>query len=206
MDSDTISHVFEPFFTTKAEGKGTGLGLSQIYGFVKQSHGHVKLYSEPREGTTVKIYLPRLIGTGVAADEAGEQPIPEAASGELIPVVEDDLDVRAYSAGALRELGYRVLEAVDGASALALLNAQPVDLIFTDVVLPSGMSGADIAAQARVQQPGGKILFTSGYTRNAIVHQGRLDRGVQLVTRPFTFETLAARVRDVLDKRSPTGW
>jgi PAS domain S-box-containing protein len=199
MDSDTISHVFEPFFTTKAEGKGTGLGLSQVYGFVKQSHGHVKLYSEPGEGTTVKIYLPRLIGRGVAADEDGKQPIPEAVSGELILVVEDDPDVRAYSAGALRELGYRVLEAVDGASALALLNAQPVDLIFTDVVLPGGMSGADIAAQARVQQPGVKILFTSGYTRNAIVHQGRLDRGVQLVTKPFTFETLAAKVRDVLD-------
>jgi PAS domain S-box-containing protein len=204
MDSDTISHVFEPFFTTKAEGKGTGLGLSQVYGFVKQSRGHVKLYSEPGEGTTVKIYLPRLIGSAVGVDEDCKQPIPEAVSGELILVVEDDPDVRAYSAGALRELGYRVLEAVDGASALALLNGQQVDLIFTDVVLPGGMSGADIAAQARVQQPGVKLLFTSGYTRNAIVHQGRLDRGVQLVTKPFTFETLAAKVRDVLDGPAST--
>jgi len=200
MDQETISHVFEPFFTTKAEGKGTGLGLSQVYGFVKQSAGHIKLYSEPGHGTTVKIYLPRLISAGPAADANEETIVPEAALGEIILVVEDDADVRAYSVGALRELGYIVIEAVDGPSALAAFERNRIDLIFTDVVLPGGMSGADIVAKARALRPGVKALFTSGYSRNAIVHQGRLDHGVSLITKPFTYEDLAARIRDALDR------
>lgn len=201
MDKETMSHVFEPFFTTKGEGKGTGLGLSQVYGFVKQSRGHVELYSEPGQGTTVKVYLPRLIGDVAEANAAQEQIVPEAATGEVILVVEDDADVRAYSVAALRELGYAVVEASDGPSALALLDERPANLLFTDVVLPGGMSGADVARGARDRHPNIKILFTSGYSRNAIVHHGRLDPGVQLLTKPFTFESLANKVRDVLDQR-----
>jgi CheY-like chemotaxis protein len=193
--------VFEPFFTTKDQGKGTGLGLSQVYGFVKQSKGHVKIYSEVGEGTTVKIYLPRLFSYG-ADEEVVETPaIPEAAAGEVILVVEDDSDVRAYSVESLRELGYHVLEAKDGPAALQALSSHgKVDLIFSDVVLPGGMSGADVVAKARETDPTLKALFTTGYSRNAIVHHGRLDKGVHLLPKPFSFEDLAVRVRDVLDR------
>jgi PAS domain S-box-containing protein len=201
MDAETLSHVFEPFYTTKDQGKGTGLGLSQVYGFVKQSKGHVNIYSELGEGTTVKIYLPRLMGEGAEEEAAEPAPIPEAAVGEVILVVEDDPDVRAYSVESLRELGYQVLEAKDGPTALRTLKLHgPVDLIFTDVVLPGGMSGADVIAKAREIHPGAKALFTTGYSRNAIVHHGRLDKGVHLLSKPFSFEDLAMRVRDVLDR------
>jgi PAS domain S-box-containing protein len=201
MDAQTLAQAFEPFFTTKPVGKGTGLGLSQVYGFVKQSGGHVKIYSEVSQGTTVKIYLPRLPGE-VAADSGPEEALnPEAGQEETILVVEDDDDVRVYSVESLRELGYRVLEAHDGPSALRLLDRQPrVDLLFTDVVLPSGMTGAQVAAQARAIRPSLKVLFTTGYARNAIIHHGRLDKGVQLIVKPYSFSDLAAKVRDVLDK------
>ncbi|MGZ2384828.1 ATP-binding protein [Rhizobium leguminosarum] len=200
MEAETLSRVFEPFFTTKDQGKGTGLGLSQVYGFVKQSKGHVKIYSEVGEGTTVKIYLPRLLAEGAEEEVAERAPIPEAADGEFILVVEDDPDVRAYSVESLRELGYQILEAKDGPTALQLLAAHgPVNLIFTDVVLPGGMSGADVVARAREMYPEMKALFTTGYSRNAIVHHGRLDKGVNLLTKPFSFEDLAVRIRDVLD-------
>ena len=200
MDAQTVAQAFEPFFTTKPIGKGTGLGLSQVYGFVKQSGGHVKIYSEPGQGTAVKLYLPRLAGD--AADEAGlEEPLnPEAEQEETILVVEDDDDVRAYSVDILRELGYRVLEAQDGPAALRLLDRQPrVDLLFTDVVLPGGMTGAQVATQARALRPSLKVLFTTGYARNAIIHHGRLDKGVQLIVKPFSFTGLATKIRDVLD-------
>lgn len=201
MDASTLAHAFEPFFTTKPVGKGTGLGLSQVYGFVKQSGGHVMIYSEVGQGSTVKIYLPRLIGGAASftADEAG--PIPESGTEETILVLEDDDDVRTYSVECLRELGYRVVEAHDGPSALRLLERQTrVDLLFTDVVLPGGMTGAEVAAQARVLRPDLKVLFTTGYARNAIVHHGRLDQGVQLITKPFSYSDLAGKVRDVLDR------
>ena len=199
MDPATIAQAFEPFFTTKPIGKGTGLGLSQVYGFVKQSGGHVKIYSEVGQGTSVKIYLPRFSGPAVH-DVAEDGPVPEGSASESILVVEDDDEVRTYSVESLRELGYRVLEAHDGPSALRLLERQPrIDLLFTDIVLPSGMTGAEVAAQAREVRPGLKVLFTTGYARNAIIHQGRLDKGVQLLTKPFTFIELAEKVRDVLD-------
>ena len=200
MSRETMSRVFEPFFTTKAEGKGTGLGLSQVYGFVKQSGGHVKLYSELGQGTTVKIYLPRYVGDAVDEEGNGGAPAPEAAASEVILVVEDDKDVRAYSVEVLRELGYRVLEAADGPSAIALLGGNHVDLIFTDVVLPGDVTGAVVVARAREIQPEIKALFTTGYARNAIVHHGRLDRGVHLITKPFSFDDLGAKVRDILDR------
>jgi PAS domain S-box-containing protein len=201
MDKETLAHVFEPFFTTKEVGRGTGLGLSQVYGFVKQSGGHVKIYSEPGHGTTVKIYLPRLLGTPQDEDAAAEQIVPEGTRAETVLVVEDDDDVRAYTVDVLREIGYRVLEAHDGGSALRLLERQEgnVDLLFTDVVLPGGINGEILGAQAQALRPGLKVLFTTGYARNAIVHHGRLDPGVELITKPFTYADLAAKVRDVLD-------
>jgi CheY-like chemotaxis protein len=201
MAPDMLERVFEPFFTTKDVGKGTGLGLSMVYGFVKQSGGHVKIYSEPGVGTTVKLYLPRLAGTIAAEEEQGETPVPAGAMEETILVCEDDDDVRAYSVEVLRELGYRVLEAHDGPAALRLLDRQEgqVDLLFTDVVLPSGMTGDQVAAEARKVRPDLKVLFTTGYARSAIVHHGRLDPGVELITKPFSYAELAARIRDLLD-------
>jgi PAS domain S-box-containing protein len=203
MDATTLARAFEPFFTTKAVGAGTGLGLSQVYGFVKQSGGHVKVYSEIDQGTTVKIYLPRYVGE-MSEDAGAETLTPEGAKSETILVVEDDVDVRAYSVDCLSELGYRVLEASDGVSALNIIRRQlqlksRIDLLFTDVVLPKGMTGAQIAREAGELIPDLKVLFTTGYARNAIFHHGRLDKGVALITKPFTFSDLAARVRDILD-------
>ena len=201
MDAATAARAFEPFFTTKDVGKGTGLGLSMVYGFVKQSGGHVKIYSEPGHGTTVKVYLPRMIGGLDEETEVDNVLVPEGTREETILVCEDDDDVRTHSVDVLRELGYRVLEAHDGPSALRLLERQEsrVDLLFSDVVLPSGMNGADLAAQARRLRPALKVLFTTGYARDAIVHHGRLDAGVELITKPFAYADLAARVRDILD-------
>ncbi|MGZ8360306.1 MAG: PAS domain S-box protein [Allosphingosinicella sp.] len=205
MDEDTVSRVFEPFFTTKEVGKGTGLGLSMVYGFVKQSGGHVKLYSEPGMGTTVRIYLPRLLGGDEEEEDQASSIIPEGTREETILVCEDDDDVRAYSVEVLRELGYRVLEAHDGPSALRLLERQEgrVDLLFSDVVLPGGMNGSILATRARELRPNLKVLYTTGYARDAIVHHGRLDPGVELITKPFSYADLAARVRDMLDAEPP---
>jgi PAS domain S-box-containing protein len=201
MDSAVLQQAFEPFFTTKPPGKGTGLGLSQVYGYVKQSGGHVKLYSEPGLGTTVRIYLPRLLrDSKVDEVERGPDSLPDAAPQETILVVEDDDDVRAINVDSLRELGYRVLEAADGPAALSVLRREArIDLLFTDVVLPGGMTGAQVAAQARGLRPGLRVLFTTGYARNAIVHQGRLDSGAHLLTKPFTHAELANKVRHLLD-------
>jgi signal transduction histidine kinase/ActR/RegA family two-component response regulator len=201
MDADTLARVFEPFFTTKESGKGTGLGLSQVYGFVRQSGGHIRVYSEVKQGTTAKLYLPRFHGEAVAADVSAARPDISLLRGtETVLIVEDDDGVRAYSSGVLRELGYDVLEASDAPSALATLGAHPqIDLLFTDVVLPGGVHGHKLAEEVRTRRPSVRVLFTSGYTRNAIVHNGRLDPGVQLITKPFTYEDLAERVRRILD-------
>jgi CheY-like chemotaxis protein len=201
MDEATVARAFEPFFTTKAVGQGTGLGLSQVYGFVKQSGGHIKIYSEIGEGTTIKIYLPRLTGSAEATAEEEDRTAPDAEAEETILVLEDDDDVRTYSVEVLRDLGYRVVEAHDGASALRLLERQArVDLLFTDVVLPGGKTGAQVAELARELRPDLKVLFTTGYARNAIIHQGRLDKGVRLITKPFGSAELARKIRDVLDE------
>lgn len=202
MPKSVLDRAFEPFYTTKEIGKGTGLGLSMIYGFIKQSGGHLKLYSEEGRGTTVKMYLPRLLREVIADDESASHSVGFETSPrqESILVVEDDDDVRAYTVDCLRELGYRVLEAHDGPSALRLLERQEseVDLLFTDVVMPA-MTGRELAEEAEKRQPRLRVLYTSGYTRNAIVHAGRLDLGVDLIPKPFTFEALAQKVRDVLD-------
>lgn len=200
MPKDVLARVFEPFFTTKEAGRGTGLGLSMVYGFVKQSGGHVTIYSEEGHGTTVKLYFPRYQGSADVRAEAATLAVPTSSDGEVILVVEDNDDVRAYSTMILSELGYRILEAPDADAALAILHSdQRVDLLFTDVVLP-GKSGRVLADTAQKLRPALKVLFTTGYSRNAIVHQGRLDAGVQLISKPFTFEQLAVRVRDILDR------
>jgi PAS domain S-box-containing protein len=201
MVPDVVAKAFDPFFTTKDIGQGTGLGLSQVYGFVKQSGGHVKIYSEPGAGTTIKIYLPRLLSAEGTAAEAPPVSDPPRGSGETILVVEDEAEVRSFSSEALEELGYRVLEAPDGSTALRLISRHPeIALMFTDVGLPGGMNGRQLADQVRRVRPDLKVLFTSGYARNAIVHHGRLDPGVQLLMKPFTFADLAMRIRQTLDQ------
>jgi CheY-like chemotaxis protein len=197
-----VAQAFEPFFTTKDAGHGTGLGLSQVYGFVKQTGGHVKLYSEVGQGTTVRIYLPRLMSGKEESEveEASQSPLPRGEPMETVLVVEDDADVRSYSAELVRELDYGVLEASSGAAALELLGREPrVSLLFTDVGLPGGMNGRELADAARALRPGLPVLFTTGYARNAIVHGGRLDPGLQLINKPFTRAALAAKLREVLD-------
>jgi PAS domain S-box-containing protein len=204
MDADTVARAFEPFFTTKEVGKGTGLGLSMVYGFAKQSGGDLQIDSELGRGTTVTMLLPRRLDNGVESETEVAEEAPERAQDEVILVCEDDHDVRAYTVEVLGELGYQVLEAQDGAAALALLEdgSQRVDLLFTDVVLPGGMTGAGLARAAQAVRPGLKLLYTTGYARDAIVHEGRLDTGVELITKPFSYSNLAAKVRDVLDARS----
>jgi len=199
MPADALHKVFEPFYTTKQEG--TGLGLSQVYGFVKQSNGHVKIYSEPGHGTTVKIYLPKL--EGVVAPEVArvERPLRGSTRQETILVVEDDADLRGFTMEMLHELGYRVLGAGDARSALQGLEEEPaVDLLFTDVALPNGVNGRQLADEAVRMRPAIRVLYTTGYARNAIVHHGRLDPGVELLPKPYTQPDLARRVREVLDR------
>jgi PAS domain S-box-containing protein len=200
MTPEVVEKAFEPFFTTKEVGQGTGLGLSQVYGFVKQSGGHVRIYSEPGEGTTIKLYLPRLVGADdvvEAADDAAAAPA--GARHETILVVEDDDDVRHYSVEQLRDLGYDVLEAPDGSSALEMIERHPeILLLFTDVALPGGLNGRQLADAAQLKRPELKVLFTTGYARNAIVHHGALDPDVELIGKPFTYVNLAAKIRQVL--------
>ena len=201
MDAATVEHAFEPFFTTKEVGKGTGLGLSQVYGFVRQSNGNVKIYSELGQGTTVKIYLPRYLGEGSHPSATNTPPnVVRAIGTETILVVEDDDALRAYTVEVLQELGYEVLEAPNGAVALQVLDRQQViDLLFTDIVMPGEMNGRALADEAVRRRPSLKVLFTTGYTRNAIVHHGRLDPGVQMISKPFSLEELGSKIRTILD-------
>ena len=189
--------VFEPFFTTKEVGKGTGLGLSMVYGFVKQSGGHIKIYSEEGHGTTIKLYLPRAAGP-----ETDGAPMPRAAmagGSETILVVEDDDMVRAQAIALLQSLGYRTLAARDGNGALALIDGGAAfDLLFTDVIMPGGMNGRQLADAVAQRRPGVKVLFTSGYTENAIIHHGRVDPGVALLNKPYRKADLATKVREAL--------
>jgi PAS domain S-box-containing protein len=200
MSGEVIAKAFEPFFTTKTTGHGTGLGLSQVYGFIKQSGGHVKIYSEVGHGTTIKLYLPRLASVDIP-DLAAEPPRAAAAlSGKTILVVEDDDDVRAFAADILTELGHRVLAAADGAAALRLVEDNPdIDLLFTDVGLPPPHNGRTLSEAILKLRPGLRVLFTTGYARNAIVHHGRLDAGVDLIVKPYTQADLAAKITGVLE-------
>jgi PAS domain S-box-containing protein len=200
MDQATLAKVFEPFFTTKPAGQGTGLGLSQVYGFVRQSNGHIRIYSEIGEGTTVKLYLPRA-SADAEADAPRAPPGPVRGGTETILLVEDDEDLRVYSQGVLTDLGYRVIAAADGPTALELVRAgQHTDLLFTDVVLPGGITGRELAQQMGAAGGPAKVLFTTGYTRNAIVHNGRLDPDVDMIGKPFAAADLARRIREILDR------
>jgi PAS domain S-box-containing protein len=206
MPPDVKAKAFDPFFTTKDIGHGTGLGLSQVYGFVKQSRGHVKIYSEVGEGTTIKIYLPRAHSAVATEELEPHETVPRGSLRETVLVVEDDADVRSYSCDTLRELGYPVLEAETGRSALQVLEAHPeICVLFTDVGLPGGMNGRQLAEEARKKRLDLKVLFTTGYARNAIVHDGRLDPGVELITKPFSQATLAGKLRDIIDSARTPG-
>ncbi|MGB8277426.1 MAG: CHASE3 domain-containing protein [Methylovirgula sp.] len=197
MKPEVVARVFDPFFTTKLTG--TGLGLSQVYGFVKQSHGHIKIYSEPGAGTTVKIYLPRFIGDADETKGLPTTPVETGSASEAILVVEDDPLMRRLTIDALRELGYSVLDCETAADALDILERTPnIKLLLTDVVMPE-VNGKKLADEAVRRCPDLKVLFTTGYTPNAVVHGGVLDPGVQFLAKPFTLEQLAAKVRNLLD-------
>ena len=200
MSAEVVARAFEPFYTTKPEGKGTGLGLAMVFGFVKQSRGHVKIYSEPGEGTSIKIYLPRAIGGLGAAPVRTQAPMPLVRGNATVLLVEDEPGVREIAASILRDYGYRVLEAADGEEALRVFgaHASDVDLLLTDVVLPGTLRGRDIAERVTALRPEVRVLFMSGYTENSIVHNGRLDDGVHLIGKPFKREQFAAKVAAVL--------
>ena len=197
MPPEIAGRVFEPFFSTKPEGKGTGLGLSMVYGMVKQSGGHVKIYSEVGHGTTVKLYFPRVHESEEAITSIAGAPV--RGGDETILVVEDDEEVREAAVSLLSELGYRVFKAKDAASALGVVESgMPIDLLFTDVVMPGPMRSPELARKAKERLPNLAVLFTSGYTENAIVHGGRLDRGVELLGKPYSRDQLARKIRHVL--------
>src|SRR6201996_4658706 len=201
MPADVVQRVFEPFFSTKPEGKGTGLGLSMVYGLVKQSGGHIKIYSELGHGTTVKLYFPRAHESEDVVTDLSSTPL--RGGTETILVVEDDDDVREGAVALLRDLGYRVLKAKNGSSAMGVIESGlPIDLLFTDVVMPGPVRSPDLARTAKERLPNLAVLFTSGYTENAIVHGGRLDRGVELLGKPYSREQLARKIRHALGNQS----
>jgi len=199
MSPEVIEKAFDPFFTTKQSGAGTGLGLSQVYGFVRQSGGHVKIESAVGRGTVVRIYLPRYVGDAAPKpDEDEKTPIPTNDGSVTVLVVEDEAGVRAHAVSALRELGYRVLDADSAAKAIEVIGAHPeIGLLFTDVVMPE-MNGRRLSDEVHQRRPDIKVLYTTGYTRDAIVHNGTVDAGVSLITKPFTLDELARKVAEVL--------
>jgi CheY-like chemotaxis protein len=202
MAPEIREKVFEPFFTTKPPGQGTGLGLAQVYGFIKQSGGHATVQSAPGQGTTVKLYLPRQT-SGVVA--AACPPAPEPASlngnGETILLVEDEEGVRSFAAEILRDFGYRVLAGENAERALALFEANPeIDLLFTDVVLTGAINGRALANEILRRRPRTIVLFTTGYTRDAIIHHGRLDEGINFIGKPFAAADLGLTIRRLLEQ------
>ena len=201
MDQQTLAKAFDPFFTTKGVGHGTGLGLSQVYGFVQQSGGQVVIDSQPGVGTAVHIYLPRLSDDAEKSEPQQNIPIDGNQKGtETILVVEDDDAVRAHSTDVLRELGYHILEAPNAGAALEILDRQPdVRLLFTDIGLPGTMSGRQLSDEARHRRPELKVVLTTGYTEDTVIHAGRLERGVSLIMKPFSFADLTKKIREALD-------
>lgn len=201
MSPEVIDRAFDPFFTTKEVGRGTGLGLSQVFGFLKQSRGHIKIYSEIGHGTTVKLYFPRQVATDASAATARHDlaDIPAGRPDEIILVVEDEAAVRHMSVDALRDLGYTVIHASDGRQALERIESYPgINLLFTDIMMP-GMTGRQLADQAQILRPDLKVLYTTGYTRNAIVHNGMVDYGIAFLQKPFSLQSLARKTREVFD-------
>lgn len=207
MTPDVVKRVFEPFFTTKPDGKGTGLGLAMVFGFVKQSGGHVKIYSESGQGTTVKIYLPRATKAVSVVATRTSAPIDLPRGSATVLVVEDEAAVREIACAILSDLGYRVLEAADGEEGLRMfgLHASQVDLLLTDVVLPGKVRGRELSESIAAIRPEVKVIFMSGYTENSIVHHGRLDDGVHLIGKPFKREQLARKVAEVLGSPAALG-
>jgi CheY-like chemotaxis protein len=209
MSPEVLDRVFEPFFTTKKGGAGSGLGLAMVHGFVKQSGGHIRVYSEVGQGTTVRIYLPRHISTTEAAATPIQQvsnfdDVPIAQNAEIILLVEDDDDVRVFAQASLEELGYVVISEANGVDATRVIESGTrFDLLFTDVVLSGGMNGRELAQLASRMRPGVPILFTTGYTRNAIVHNGKLDPDVELLAKPYSQIELAHKLRKMLGRVSP---
>jgi signal transduction histidine kinase/ActR/RegA family two-component response regulator len=201
MDQATLERAFEPFFTTKDVGKGSGLGLSMVYGFIKQSRGHIRIYSEPGHGTAVKLYVPRAGADAATRDEPAPAVTMQRGSERILLVEDDDL-VREHVGGQLDSLGYAVVAARNGHDAMTALRSTDFDLLFTDVVMPGGISGRELAGEARKLRPDLPVLFTSGYTENSIVHHGRLDPGVHLLQKPYSGHDLARTVRKVLDLRA----
>ncbi len=200
MPSDVIERAFEPFFTTKPIGQGTGLGLSMIYGFARQSGGQVRIYSEPAQGATVCLYLPRHLGEAGIAEAASEPPAPQRAEqGETVLIVDDEPTVRMLVSEVLQDLGYTALEAADGASGLRALQSDTrIDLLITDVGLPGGMNGRQVADAGRILRPGLKVLFITGYAENAVVGHGHLEPGMRVLTKPFMMDVLARRIKDLI--------
>ncbi len=198
IDPDILARVFDPFFTTKKHGTGTGLGLSMVYGFVKQSGGHVKIYSEPDQGTTVRLYMPRATDPARQPEQARTHPV---GGTETVLLVEDDDQVRQYAQHTLTALGYQVTTAVNGPEALAILtDRHDIDLLFTDIVMPGGMNGRQLADAAVTARPGLRVLFTSGYTANSMSHNDRLDTGVQFLSKPYKRADLAHALRETLNQ------
>jgi CheY-like chemotaxis protein len=201
MSKETIGRIFEPFFTTKPLGQGTGLGLSMIYGFVRQSDGQIRVYSEPGEGTTMCLYFPRYHGEvpGSQAELDGNAGF-ESGYGETVLIIDDEPTVRLLVADLLRDAGYQVLEAEDGPAGLKILQSDVrIDLLVTDVGLPGGMNGRQVADAGRVVRPALKVLFITGYAENAVIGNGHLEPGMQVITKPFSIELFANRVRGMID-------
>ncbi len=196
MSAATLKKVFEPFFTTKPVGQGTGLGLSMIYGFARQSGGHVRIYSELGEGTTIKLYVPRYRGeVEVGSDAASVTPL---GAGETVMIVEDDPSVRLIVLEVLEELGYTAIEAIDARHAIPILqSSRRIDLLVSDVGLP-GMNGRQLAEVARETRPDLRVLFITGYAQNAAVRGGFLDHGMDMMTKPFAIDALATKIREML--------
>ena len=199
MPPEIIEQAFEPFFTTKPEGRGTGLGLSMVYGFVKQSGGHIKISSEIGQGTTVKVYLPRSMRSEDRLEDV--ESFPAVGGSEVVLVAEDDASVRETVAAMLGDLGYRVLQAKDAESALSIIESgMPIDLLLTDVVMPGALRSTELARKARERMPNLAVLFTSGYTQGSVVHSGQLDESLDLLSKPYSRETLARKLRHTLVK------
>lgn len=199
MAPDVVEKAFEPFFTTKLDGRGTGLGLSMVYGFVKQSGGHIEIHSELGRGTSIKLYLPRSKRSEEQLDSADSLPV--IGGSEMVLVAEDDEVVRETVVAMLNDLGYRVLKAKDAHSALTIIESgMPIDVLFTDVVMPGSLKSTELASKARERMPSLAVLFTSGYAEDVIVHSGKLDENVELLSKPYTREALARKLRHVLAK------
>jgi len=204
MPQEIRDRVFEPFFTTKEVGKGSGLGLSMVYGFVKQSNGHVTIYSEPQLGTTVRIYLPSAVGDAPLAPAPEDVARQSDRGSGTVLVVEDDAFVRSYAVACLTRLGYQVIEAESGPDALQVLNngAEP-DVLFTDIVMPGGLNGWELAQQAKVLRPKMRVLFTSGYALETLIARGRLDANASVLNKPYRRADLAAQLRALLEAAAP---